>query len=448
MLWFEAISGLKINLDKSSILTVGDVVNLDVLAYELGCRIGVLPSTYLSLPLGTKRNSLQVWDGVEERFRKKLALWKRHYISKGGILTLIKSTLSNLPIYTMSLFRVPKGVMSILEKIQLDSLWGRGNLDKKIHLVNWKTVCTSKKGGGLDIRSLLNLNKSFLGKWNWRLAVEDNPPWKDLIKLKYGLKDGGWFSVEPRGSFGVGLWKDIRKEAQQLKQKCKLMLGDGGRIRFWEDRWCGENPLCVSFPTLYVVAASKGAIVGEVWETTGGEGGWNLRFIRPFNDWEMEETRRLISLISNKKVFHWEKDIIFKLVDKKGHYIVKANYGHLIGDDVHVSPIDLIWNSYMPPKVIVFTREGWWSKVLTMNQLKKRGFQLTSRCPLCKEDEENVDHLFHCPSVWGYWVALFSLIGMDWVCPFRVNDLMVGWTTFPIRKKAKNLWKVALSSLF
>ena len=70
--------------------------------------------------------------------------------------------------------------------------------------------------------------------------------------------------MEPRGSFWVGLWKDIRKEAQQLKQKCKLMLGDGSRIRFWEDRWCGENPLCVSFPTLYVVATSKGTTIGEV----------------------------------------------------------------------------------------------------------------------------------------------------------------------------------------
>ena len=84
-----------------------------------------------------------------------------------------------------------------------------------------------------------------------------------------------------------------------------------------------------------------------------------------------------------------------------------------------------------------------------MNQLKKRGFQLTSRCLICKEDEENLDHLLlHFPSVWGYWVALFPLTGMDWIYPFRVNDLMVGWTTFPIRKKAKNMWKAALSSLF
>ena len=75
-------------------------------------------------------------------------------------------------------------------------------------------VCKSKESGGLGVRRLENLNKSMLGKWNWRLATEDNPPWKKLIELKYGLEVGEWFSKEPKGSFGVGLWKDIRKEGQ------------------------------------------------------------------------------------------------------------------------------------------------------------------------------------------------------------------------------------------
>ena len=83
-----------------------------------------------------------------------------------------------------------------------------------------------------------------------------------------------------------------------------------------------------------------------------------------------------------------------------------------------------------------------------MDRLKKMGFQLASRCPLCKENEENIDHFFlHCPSIGGFWAALISLPGMDWVCPFLVKDLMMGWTTFPIRKKAKNLWQTTLSSL-
>ena len=82
----------------------------------------------------------------------------------------------------------------------------------------------------------------------------------------------------------MGLWKDIRREAQRLKQDYKLMFGDGGRIRFWEDKWCGKFPLCDQFPMLHAMAASKGVKVGEVRDTTRGEGGWNLRFICPFND--------------------------------------------------------------------------------------------------------------------------------------------------------------------
>ena len=115
--WFEALSGLRINLDKSSLLPVGRVENEENLANELGCKIGSLPVEYLGLPLGAKRKASSVWDGVEERFRKRLANWKRQYISKGGRLTLIRSSLSNLPNYVMSLFRLPRKVNIKLEKI-------------------------------------------------------------------------------------------------------------------------------------------------------------------------------------------------------------------------------------------------------------------------------------------------------------------------------------------
>ena len=80
-----------------------------------------------------------MWDGVEERLRKRLVMWKRQYISKGGRLTLIKSTLSNMPTYLMSLFRLPRRVKLRLEKIQRDFLWGGGNLERKLHLANWET---------------------------------------------------------------------------------------------------------------------------------------------------------------------------------------------------------------------------------------------------------------------------------------------------------------------
>ncbi|KAJ9682618.1 hypothetical protein PVL29_018523 [Vitis rotundifolia] len=97
LMWFEAVSGLRINLEKSELIPVGRVENMDELAWDFGCRVGSLPTTYLGMPLGAPFKSITVWDGVEERFRRRLSLWKRQYLSKGGRATLIRSTLSNLP---------------------------------------------------------------------------------------------------------------------------------------------------------------------------------------------------------------------------------------------------------------------------------------------------------------------------------------------------------------
>ena len=123
LFWFEAALGLRINLAKSEIISVGDVDEVEELAVELGCRVGSLPSQYLGLPLGAPNRATSVWDGVEERVRRRLALWKRQYISKGGRITLIKSTLASMPIYQMSLFRMPKIVARRLEKVQRDFLF-------------------------------------------------------------------------------------------------------------------------------------------------------------------------------------------------------------------------------------------------------------------------------------------------------------------------------------
>ena len=117
-MWFEAMLDLRINLSKSEIIPVGPIDNVVELAMELGCGIGSFPSSYLGLPLGAPRKAIGVWDSVEERFRKRMASWKMQYISKGGRITLIRSFLSNLPIYHLPLFHMPQKICSSLERIQ------------------------------------------------------------------------------------------------------------------------------------------------------------------------------------------------------------------------------------------------------------------------------------------------------------------------------------------
>ena len=49
-------------------------------------------------------------------------------------------------------------------------------------------------------------------------------------------------------------WEDFSKN-------CQFVVGLGNRIRFWQDRWYGDQPLQLAFPRLYGIAIDKEASV-------------------------------------------------------------------------------------------------------------------------------------------------------------------------------------------
>ena len=145
-----------------------------------------------------------------------------------------------------------------LEKIKRDFLWGGGALVQKLHLVKWKTVFLEKMKGALGVRNLFLMNVALLCKWSWWYANEREALWKQVISQKYWEEDGGRRSCEVRGRFGVGLWKAI-KEWKYLSGKLAYQVGNGQRVRFWLDKWCGDEPLSESFSFLFTLSMSKEA---------------------------------------------------------------------------------------------------------------------------------------------------------------------------------------------
>ena len=115
---FEEVSGLRINLGKCELVPIGVVHNMDVLVEMLGCRQSSLPLRYLGLLLGAKFKELSIWNPILEKMERRLAGWKRLYLSKRGKVTLIKSTLSSLPTYFLSLLPLLGKVANRMEKLQ------------------------------------------------------------------------------------------------------------------------------------------------------------------------------------------------------------------------------------------------------------------------------------------------------------------------------------------
>ena len=99
------------------------------------------------------------------KVKKRLDGWKRSFLSRRGRLSLIESVLSSMPIYYLSLFKIPVSVAKELELLMRDFLWEGFDGEKGDHLVAWKKVCSPKVYGGLGLGDLVRRNKSLLFKW-------------------------------------------------------------------------------------------------------------------------------------------------------------------------------------------------------------------------------------------------------------------------------------------
>ena len=179
---------------------------MDALANILSCRMGNLPMKYLGMPLGTSFKTTSIWNPILEKMKKKLSGWKRLYLSKGGRLSLLKSTLSSLPTYFLSLFTIPIAMAARFERIQRNFLWGLSEGSFKYPLVAWYKVCSPIEMGGLGIRNVVSFNQALLGTWLWRYGHEVTHLWQRVISTKYGEGQGGWSTKICRRTHGCGLW--------------------------------------------------------------------------------------------------------------------------------------------------------------------------------------------------------------------------------------------------
>ena len=110
-----------------------------------GCNAGEYPFRYLGIPMHHRQLLNSEWHKVEERFEKKLSCWKAKYLSYGGRLVLLNSVLSSLPMFMMSFFEIPKGVLKNLDHFRSRFFW-QGSSDKhKYRLAKWDILCRPKE---------------------------------------------------------------------------------------------------------------------------------------------------------------------------------------------------------------------------------------------------------------------------------------------------------------
>ena len=147
--------------------------------------------------------------------------------------------------------------------------------------------------------------------------------------------------------YGVGLWKAIRKVRHIVSSRLSFVVGNGQMVSFWKDTWCGDTPLCASFPSLFALAKPKETWVKDVWNgTIGGEG----------------ELEGLLLRLCGQNLILEEEDRMKWMETKDGIFSTKSLYKALESGSSILFPMKNIWISCVRPKVNIFAWEASWAK--------------------------------------------------------------------------------------
>ena len=110
---------------------------------------------------------------------------------------------------------------------------------------------------------------------------------------------------------------------------------------------------------LYVfLSSAKNAMVSDLWNHFRERGGWAPTFLRPLNDWEMEEVGSFLSFIHKKKIKPTIEDKLLVKGSRLGNFSVRIMYNGLDSSVDFDFPVHPVWNVVIPSKISFFAWEA------------------------------------------------------------------------------------------
>ena len=223
------------------------------------------------------------------------------------------------------------GVANRIEKLQCDFLWG--GLDKEFkYYLRWSIVCTLISEGRLTIRNLLRFDHALLGKWLWCYGLE-----RKAWCTKYGSSWRDWCCRKPIEVYGVGLWKNIMSGWGKFSSHTRFEVGNGSKVRFWYDLWCGDMALEEAFPGLFGITCAKDAFVGISWKF--------LDVPRAAHDLEVDVSALFFRMLYLGRVRPEDEDKLWWVLSKRGYFVGKSFSSVMSSNDCFHFPWKSVWQT-------------------------------------------------------------------------------------------------------
>ena len=183
---------------------------------------------------------------------------------------------------------------------------------------------------------------------------------------------GGWYTRSVNGPYGVGLWININREWPSFLRYILYNIGDGSRVKFWQDRWCGETSLAVSYPELFRFCRDKEASVAALMKYNNGVLVWDINFLRGVHAQELEAMSGFLDTIYGSSIKGFGEDKMCWKPSRDKRFKVNDCYRILVGFTDFCFPWKSIWKQKIPSRVVFFVFTAALGKYLTIDNLRKK----------------------------------------------------------------------------
>ncbi|KAG6729530.1 hypothetical protein I3842_01G032600 [Carya illinoinensis] len=278
-----------------------------------------------------------MFEYLVEKVRKKIAGWKFRLLSQGGRLILVKHVLSSMSIHLMSVMNVPGSILSRINSLLANFLWGETKNKRKLHWMSWKKVCKPTKEGGLGIRDFKKVQKSLQMKFAFRLIATNNL-WTDFFRAKYSRN--AHVLAHNKRPTDSRFWKSIISVLPEVMDNVKVLVR-GGNASFWFDRWLSSGLLSVG---AYDIANLK-LRISDCWINNS----WNTDLLRELVDADTVADGKMVSR-------------------SKGQLLPGNGW---------------FWHNCLLTRISMCMWRSWFNSLAVDDRIQHKGVSLTSACDCC-----------------------------------------------------------------
>lgn len=462
---YESVTGQVLNPLKSSIMFGRRVLDSDKIKVKqkLGIHHEGGEGKYLGLPESMQGSKVKLFSYLKERLSSKISGWHAKTLSQGGKEVMLKAVASAIPVLPMSVYRLPKTVISSIHGLMANFWWDSVDYKRKIHWISWEKLCLPKEQGGMGFKNMEFFNQALLAKQAWRLLNVEDCLMTRVLRGKY-LGAVSLLTTQ-QGNHQSYAWKSLLHGRDLLVQGLRRLVGNGRNIHVWTEPWLQDETGVCRTPLRRQRCFDVNLRVSDLIDFRRRK--WNTQLLQElFVPGDVQLLLQNQPVTSVKDSWVWKHQCTGIYTVKTGYELaMSVNMTNVINGQLQLPSLNplkaQVWKCKAPTKIRVFMWKALSGALSVFDALTSRGMRCEPVCQICGLDGESINHiLFSCTlarKVWAISGFPHPRGGFDALSVYaNVNYLLTVWTSnSDLRSSTQSfpwilwyLWKNRNSLLF